>query len=60
MLRPPQKRRVETEKGYVVVENSHIYGGWIWHCEWGHIGFDFEGEQEALEDFKKHRCDRRV
>jgi hypothetical protein len=43
-----------------MVENSHIYGCWIWRCEWGHFAFDFEGEQEALEDFKKHDCNRSI
>lgn len=43
-----------------MVENSPAYGGWIWRCDWGHVGFDFEGEAEALEDFKKHRCDMTI
>jgi hypothetical protein len=43
-----------------MVEFSHMYGCWIWRDEWGHIGLDFEGEQEALEDFRRHHCDRRI
>ena len=43
-----------------MVENSHTYGCWIWRCEWGHMGLDFEGELEALEDFKKHHCDMSI
>jgi hypothetical protein len=41
-----------------MVEFSHTYSCHIWRCEWGHIGFDFESAQEALDDFRKHHCDR--
>lgn len=54
------KKRIPTEKGYVMVEFSHTYSCFIWTCDWGHIGLDFEGEQEALDDFAKHVCDRRI
>lgn len=43
-----------------MVEFSNTYSCWIWRCEWGHLGFDFEGEGEALADFQKHFCDRRI
>lgn len=56
----PPKKRIPTERGYVMVEYSHVHSCWIWHCEWGHIGFDFESEAEALADFKKHHCDLRI
>lgn len=41
-----------------MVEFSHEMGCFIWRCEWGHLGFDFEGTTQALEDFKKHDCQR--
>lgn len=52
------KRRVETEAGYVMVEFDMNMRCWIWRCEWGHLGFDFEGQQEALDDFGLHDCRR--
>ena len=58
--RLPLPKRVDTEKGYVMVEFSHVYSCYIWRCEWGHLGFDFESEAEALDDFKKHRCDMSI
>lgn len=39
-----------------MIEFSRTYGCWIWSCEWGHYAIDFEGEQGALDDFKKHDC----
>lgn len=43
-----------------MVEFSNIYGCWIWTCEWGHRGIDFEGAAEAIMDFAEHHCDRRI
>jgi hypothetical protein len=59
MTRVP-KRRLDTEKGYVMVEFSNVYSCWIWRDEWGHIGFDFESEAEAIRDYQEHHCDRRI
>ena len=54
------KRRVETDRGYVMVEFSRIFSSYIWECEWGHRAIDFESQAEAVADFERHVCDRRI
>lgn len=43
-----------------MVAFSLPYGCWTWECEWGHMGFDFEGSEEARQDFLKHDCKRSI
>lgn len=54
------RRWLDTERGYVLIEFSHIYGSYVWTCEWGHRAIDFESEAEALRDFERHVCDRSI
>lgn len=41
-----------------MVEFDRAMACWVWRCEWGHMAFDFEGSDEAREDFLKHDCRR--
>lgn len=40
------------------IELSHVFGCYIWTCIWGCRAIDFESEDEALQDFLLHDCQR--
>lgn len=41
-----------------IVEFKPDVACFTYTCSWGCYGFDFEGEQEALDALLNHDCDR--
>jgi hypothetical protein len=42
--------------GSMSVKFSKEMASWTWSCVFGCFGFDFEGKQEAIDDFLSHAC----
>lgn len=40
----------------MAVKWSREMASWTWTCVFGCFGFDFEGQQEASDDFARHNC----